>query len=149
MNPLHPVNVLLVEDDLADAMLIREVLEKDRVLLALTHVEDGVEGLRLLRREPPYTDAATPDLILLDLNMPRMSGQEMLAELKADPALADIPVVILTTSSSHNDITQSYHNQASCFVTKPVDLAAFRHIINQISGFWLTVVRYPPGRSGL
>ena len=126
-------------------LLIKESLRRDRLHLDLCHVEDGVQALEYLRKQPPFADAPTPDLILLDLNMPRMSGHELLAELKQDPELKVIPVVVLTTSSRPADIRQSYLNHASCFVTKPVTLNDFRRVLQETGDFWLSIVRLPKG----
>lgn len=143
MKPLKPIHILLIDDDDADVMLIQDVMERDRIYVHLSHTEDGVEGLRFLRKQPPYTEAPTPDLIFLDLNMPRMNGIEVLTELKEDAVLSQIPVVVLTTSDRDQDIVESYRHQASCFVTKPVELNEFRKIVSALHGFWLTVVRLP------
>jgi chemotaxis family two-component system response regulator Rcp1 len=143
MPPLHPIDILLIDDDDADVMLIQDVMARDRIYVNLHRAEDGVEGLKFLRKQPPYTDAPTPDLIFLDLNMPRMNGLEVLSALKADDALKLIPVVVLTTSDRDQDIIESYRHQASCFVTKPVELGEFRKIVSTLQGFWLTVVRLP------
>jgi CheY-like chemotaxis protein len=136
-------DVLLVEDNPADARLTIEALSEGRVLNHLHHVTDGVEALQFLRREPPWTEAPTPDVILLDLNMPRKDGREVLSELKADPALRLIPVVVLTTSEAESDILRSYELHANCYVTKPVDLDKFIEIVRTIEAFWLAIVKLP------
>jgi CheY-like chemotaxis protein len=135
--------VLLVEDNPADARLTIEALSEGRVLNHLHHVKDGVEALQFLRREAPWTQAPTPDVILLDLNMPRKDGREVLSELKADPVLRLIPVVVLTTSEAESDILRSYELHANCYVTKPVDLDKFIEIVRTIEAFWLAIVKLP------
>ncbi|REK06861.1 MAG: response regulator [Planctomycetota bacterium] len=142
------IDVLLVEDDPGDVLLTRKTLESEKIFTSLHVVGDGVEALEYLRQGEKYGDAKRPDLILLDLNMPRMDGRELLAVLKADEDLKNIPVVVLTTSSADEDILRSYDLQASCYVTKPVDLDAFKKVIAAIGDFWLACVRYPPHDSG-
>jgi CheY-like chemotaxis protein len=135
----RPVEILLVEDNLADVRLTEEALSEGKVANSLRVAEDGVVAMEMLR-DP---DAAKPDLVLLDLNLPRKSGQEVLQEIKADPVLRRIPVVVLTTSSAERDILRSYDLHANCYITKPVDLQQFLQVIKQIDDFWLTVVRLP------
>jgi CheY-like chemotaxis protein len=135
----RPVEILLVEDNLADVRLTEEALSEGKVANSLRVAEDGVVAMEMLR-DP---NAAKPDLVLLDLNLPRKSGQEVLQEIKADPALRRIPVVVLTTSSAERDILRSYDLHANCYITKPVDLQQFLQVIKQIDDFWLTVVRLP------
>lgn len=143
-NSVKPVHVLLVEDDPADALLTRQALSSQKLCVDIDLAEDGVEALKYLRREDPYTDSALPDVILLDLNMPRMDGREFLAEVKADEQLKRIPVVVLTTSEADEDILRSYELQAACYLTKPVDFAQFSKLVKTISEFWFTVVKLPP-----
>ena len=145
MSPLRgrPVEILLVEDNLGDVRLTEEALVEGKVSNKLTVARDGVEALQILRREPPYQDATRPDLILLDLNLPRKDGREVLAVLKADADLRRIPVVVLTTSSAERDIVRSYDLHANCYINKPVDLEQFISVVRQIDDFWLTVVRLP------
>ncbi len=138
-----PVHILLVEDDPGDVVLTKAALKNGRVYNTLAVVEDGERALKFLRREAPYSDAARPDLILLDLNMPRMDGRETLEHIKADPALRAIPVIVLTTSDDDQDIEQSYNLQAASFVSKPVDLVQFTKVVQSIKDFWLCAVRYP------
>jgi CheY-like chemotaxis protein len=138
-----PIHVLLVEDNPGDADLIKETLEMGKVHLQTSVVTDGTEALAYLRRQPPFAGAEPPDLILLDLNLPRMSGRELLAEIKHDPALGVIPVVILTSSDAEQDIVKSYQLGANCYVTKPVGLEAFQSIVRSVEHFWLTVVKLP------
>jgi CheY-like chemotaxis protein len=135
----RPVEILLVEDNLADVRLTEEALSEGKVANTLRVAEDGVVAMEMLR-DP---NAAKPDLVLLDLNLPRKSGQEVLQEIKADPVLRRIPVVVLTTSSAERDILRSYDLHANCYITKPVDLQQFLQVIKQIDDFWLTVVRLP------
>lgn len=139
-----PVQILLVEDNLADVELTQEALTEGKLLLNLSTVEDGVEALRFLRREGPYVDAPRPDVILLDLNLPRMDGRELLSHIKSDPELLTIPVVVLTTSRAHEDILRSYNLHANCYITKPVDLGKFLEVVKMIEIFWLTIVKLPP-----
>jgi CheY-like chemotaxis protein len=136
-------DVLLVEDNPADARLTIEALREGKVLSHLHHVKDGVEALQFLRREGPWTEAPMPDVILLDLNLPRKDGREVLCELKADPVLRLIPVVVLTTSEAESDILKSYQLHANCYVTKPVDLDKFIEIVRTIEAFWLAIVKLP------
>jgi len=140
---VEPIEILLVEDSPADVDLTREALEDAKVRNHLSVVADGVEALAFLRREGRYADAPRPDLILLDLNLPKKDGREVLAEIKADPALRRIPVVVLTTSEAEQDILRSYDLHANCYITKPVDLEAFIEVVRSIEGFWLAIVRLP------
>ena len=139
-----PIEVLLVEDDPGDVLMTREAFTDNKVRNRLTVVSDGEEALAYLRRDPPYTDAVRPDLILLDLNLPRRDGREVLAEIKGDEALHQIPVVVLTTSQSDEDILRSYQLHANAYVTKPVDFDRFIEVVRQIDDFFLTVVKLPP-----
>ncbi len=145
-SPLSPIEILLVEDDAGDALLTRKALEKGKINNTVQVVTNGVDALAYLRRQPPHAGAVRPDLILLDLNLPKKSGTEVLAEVKADPRLRQIPVVVLTTSSAERDILRSYNLHANAYVTKPVDLAQFMHVINAIDDFFVTIVRLPPRR---
>jgi CheY-like chemotaxis protein len=140
----RPVDILLVDDSAADVDLTREALRDARMLNRMFVVGDGVEALAFLRREGAHSDAPRPDLILLDLNMPRMNGREVLAEIKSDPKLRRIPVVILTTSQAETDILQTYDLHANCYVTKPVELEQFVEVARSIEGFWLSLVQLPP-----
>jgi two-component system, chemotaxis family, response regulator Rcp1 len=138
-----PIEILLVEDSPSDVDLTKEALGEAKVLNHLHVVGDGVAALSFLRREGPYASAPAPDLILLDLNLPKKDGREVLAEIKADPALRRIPVVILTTSQADEDILQSYDLHANCYVTKPVDLDQFVKVVRSIEDFWLEIVKLP------
>jgi CheY-like chemotaxis protein len=142
--PGRAVTLLLVEDNEGDVRLTREALKEGKVTNALLVARDGVEALALLRREGKYEGAPRPDLILLDLNLPRMDGKQVLAALKADPDLKRIPVVVLTTSTAEEDILRTYNLHANCYVTKPVDFEKFVSVVRTIDAFWLTVVRLPP-----
>ena len=141
---VEPIEILLVEDSPADVDLTREALDEAKVHNRLNVVSDGVEALAFLRREGPFAAAPRPDLILLDLNLPKKDGREVLAEIKADEILRRIPVVVLTTSEAEEDIVRSYDLHANCYITKPVDLEAFLRVVAAIEGFWLAVVKLPP-----
>jgi two-component system, chemotaxis family, response regulator Rcp1 len=139
----RPVEILLVEDNPGDVRLTREALKEGKVSNRLHVATDGVEALAFLRREGEYADAVRPDLILLDLNLPKKDGRQVLGEVKADPALRQIPVVILTSSQAEEDICRSYDLHANCYVTKPVDLDRFMTVVRAVEDFWLTIVRLP------
>ena len=140
----EPVEILLVEDNAGDVRLTREALKEGKVLNRLHVAGDGVEALAFLKREGEYAGAVRPDLILLDLNMPRKDGRELLADIKSDPGLRRIPVVVLTTSKAEEDIAKSYDLHANCFITKPVDLNQFIAVVQAVEDFWFTIVRLPP-----
>ena len=137
------IEVLLVEDNPGDARLTQEALREGKLRNTVHHARDGVEALAFLKHEGAFHDAPTPDLILLDLNMPRKDGREVLAEMKQDPRLRLIPVVVLTTSEAEKDIIKSYELHANCYITKPVDLYKFIEIVQAIENFWLSVVTLP------
>ena len=139
----RPIAILMVEDSPSDAQLTVEALHAAKIANRLSHVEDGVEAMRFLRRQGPYADAPRPDLILLDLNLPRMDGREVLDELKRDLNLKVIPVVVLTTSRSEQDVLRSYQLHANCYIIKPVDFTQFMGVVKAIEHFWLTVVTLP------
>ena len=139
----RPIAILMVEDSPSDAQLTVEALHAAKIANRLSHVEDGVEAMRFLRRQGPYADAPRPDLILLDLNLPRMDGREVLDELKRDLNLKVIPVVVLTTSRSEQDVLRSYQLHANCYITKPVDFTKFMEVVKAIEQFWLTIVTLP------
>ena len=141
-----PVEILLVEDNLGDARLTREALKEGKVYSNLHWVKDGVEALDFLHRRGKHKDAPKPDIILLDLNLPKKDGREVLQEVKADPVLKRIPVVVLTTSKAEEDIVKTYALHANCYVTKPVDLEQFMKVVQSIDNFWLTVVTLPNGK---
>ncbi len=140
----RPIEVLLVEDDPGDVLMTREAFEEHKVSNRLRVVSDGVEALAYLRREAPYEDAVRPDLILLDLNLPKRDGREVLSEIKADDELCRIPVVVLTTSQADEDILRSYQLHANAYVTKPVDFDRFVTVVRQIDEFFISVVKLPP-----
>jgi chemotaxis family two-component system response regulator Rcp1 len=143
----RPIEILLVEDNPADVRMTVELLKDTKVRNTLTVASDGIEALDLLHRTGKYAHAVRPDLILLDLNLPKKDGKQVLAEIKADPALRPIPVVILTSSKSEEDIIKSYNLYANCYVTKPVDLEQFVKVVRSIEDFWLTIVKLPQGRT--
>jgi two-component system, chemotaxis family, response regulator Rcp1 len=146
---VRPVEILLAEDNPADVRLTIEALRDAKVRNNLHVVENGIEALAFLRREGKYAGSPHPDLILLDLNMPRMDGREFLALIKSDPELKRIPVVVLTTSGAEEDIVKSYNLHANCYISKPVDLDQFITVVRSIEDFWLTIVRLPPNSGDL
>ncbi len=141
---LRAIEILMVEDNPGDVRLTREALKGGKVLNQLHVVEDGVAALDFLYRRPPHQNAPRPDLILLDLNLPKMDGREVLARIKSDDSLKIIPVVVLTTSQAEEDVLRAYRLSANCYVTKPVDLHQFNRIVQAVEEFWLTIVRLPP-----
>lgn len=142
------IEILLVEDNPGDVRLTMEALKEGKVSNHLSVVGDGVEALAFLRRQGPYVDAPCPDLILLDLNLPKKDGREVLMEIKKDEPLKHIPVVVLTTSNADKDIFRTYELHANCYITKPVDFEQFTKIVRSIEDFWLTIVKLPQnGRS--
>ncbi|MDA8287245.1 MAG: response regulator [Actinomycetota bacterium] len=138
-----PMELLLVEDDPGDVVMTREALEDSKLLIELHVVSNGEEAVAYLRNEAPFGDAARPDLVLLDLNLPRLSGREVLEIVKADPGLLRIPIVILTTSESEEDVLRSYELHANAYVTKPVGFESFVSVVKQIDDFFLSIVRLP------
>jgi CheY-like chemotaxis protein len=138
------ISVLLVDDDPGDVLLIREAFAEHKVGNELSTVSDGVEAMRYVRGEGEYAGRERPDLVLLDLNLPRKSGTEVLADIKGDPALATIPVIVLTTSEAEEDILRSYELHANAYITKPVDFERFRDIVHQIDDFFIGIVKLPP-----
>jgi CheY-like chemotaxis protein len=141
--PHPPVHVLLVEDDPGDVLMTREAFEHHKIRNPLSVVTDGAAAIDYLRRRGEYADAVRPGLILLDLNLPKVDGREVLAEIKADPDLRSIPVVVLTTSNAEEDILRSYHTYANAYVTKPVDFTRFMDVVRQIDHFFVSVVQLP------
>ena len=139
----RPVEILLVEDSPSDVRLTVEAMKEGKIANNLSHVEDGVEAMAFLNRKGRYADAARPDLILLDLNLPRKDGREVLAEIKQHPRFRSIPVVVLTTSRAEQDVLRSYELHANCYITKPVDFQQFLEVVKSIESFWLTVVTLP------
>ena len=138
-----PIDILLVEDDPGDVLMTREAFAHHKIRNPLHVAEDGVEALRFLKREGPFGEAPRPGLILLDLNLPRKDGRELLGEIKQDPGLRTIPVVVLTTSEAEEDILRSYDLHANAYVTKPVDFEKFVEVVRKIDDFWVTVVQLP------
>ncbi len=138
-----PIDILLVEDNPGDVRLTIEALKEGKVKNNLFTVDDGVKAIRFLKKEGEYKPVPTPDLILLDLNLPKMDGKEVLEEIKSDKQLKLIPVVILTTSTEERDILTTYELHANCYITKPVDLAQFITVVKSIEDFWLTIVKLP------
>jgi CheY-like chemotaxis protein len=138
------ISVLLVDDDAGDVVLVREAFEDNKVGNVLSVVSDGVEAMRYVRAEGEYGGVARPDLILLDLNLPRKSGIEVLAEIKGDPSLSTIPVIVLTTSEAEEDIVGAYKLHANAYITKPVDFEQFSSIVHQIDDFFIGLVKLPP-----
>ncbi len=141
---LKPIDILLVEDNPGDADLAIEALEHSKIRNNLFVAKDGEQAMAFLRREDSYADKPRPDLILLDLNLPRKDGREVLAEIKQDASLKRIPVVILTTSQDEEDVMRSYNLHANCYVTKPIDLHQFMKVVKSIEDFWLSIVKLPP-----
>lgn len=139
----RPIDILLVEDNPGDVRLTKEALLEGRVLNRIHVACDGVEALEFLRREGKFANAPRPDIILLDLNMPRMDGRECLAHIKSDPEFHTIPVVILTTSEADQDVFRSYDLHANCYISKPVDLEQFMRVVKTIKQFWFTIVHLP------
>lgn len=140
---LKPIDILLVEDDPGDVRLTQEALREGRMLNRVHVACDGIEALEFLHREGQFSNAPRPDIILLDLNMPRMDGRECLAHIKSDPDLHQIPVVILTTSEADQDVIRSYDLHANCYISKPVDLEQFMKVVKTIKQFWFTIVLLP------
>ncbi|MBD2678328.1 response regulator [Nostoc paludosum FACHB-159] len=144
MQTIMPIEVLLVEDNPGDAQLTRIALEDSKISIHLNVVEDGVEAMAFLRKQEKYVEAAHPDIVLLDLNLPKKDGREVLAEIKADDNLKRIPVVVLTTSQAEEDILKAYNLSANCYITKPVDFDQFVKIVKSIENFWFAIVKLPP-----
>jgi len=139
----RPVEFLLVEDNPGDVRLTQEALKDSKVRNNLNVLGDGLSALAFLRRQPPYENAPRPDIILLDLNLPKMDGRELLSHIKADPKLKRIPVVVITSSEAEQDILRTYDLHVNCYVTKPVDLDQFIKVVQSIETFWLTIVQLP------
>ena len=140
----RPIEILLVEDSPSDSELTLEALKDFKVRNHVSVVEDGVLAMQFLRRQGPYAQAPRPDLIMLDLNLPRKDGREVLADIKGDDHLKTIPIVVLTTSRADQDILRAYQLNANCYINKPVDLDQFINIVRVIEGFWLSIVELPP-----
>jgi two-component system, chemotaxis family, response regulator Rcp1 len=144
----QPVEILMVEDNPRDARLAVEALKDGKVRNNLHHVSDGVTAMRFLYRQAEYAQAPRPDLILLDLNLPRKDGREVLEEIKEDPELKLVPVVVLTTSEAERDLVKTYDLHANAYVVKPIDLDRFVEVVQAIEGFWFTIVKLPPRNEG-
>jgi len=142
--PVNPLEILIVEDNPGDARLAREGLRECKIRNNLYVVDDGVKAMGFLRRQGEYANTPRPDLILLDLNLPKKDGREVLREIKEDESLRLIPIVVLTTSKAEEDIVKSYSLHANCYVTKPLGLQQFLHVVQSIEDFWFTIVKLPP-----
>ena len=140
---MQEVHILLVDDNEGDILLTKEALAEARIINKISVAYDGIEAIRFLRKEAPFEEGETPDLILLDINLPMMDGTEVLSVIKNDAGLRRIPVIMLTTSSSEKDILKSYNNHANCYITKPVDLDQFMCVVRTIEDFWISIVRLP------
>ena len=138
-----PIEILLVEDSPSDVVLTQEALRESRIANELSVVRDGQQALAYLRREPPYENTTRPDLVLLDLNLPNLDGRDVLRAVRADPDLAGLPIIVLTTSDADEDIRAAYASHANSYVQKPVDMDQFVNVIRAIEGFWFTVVKLP------
>ncbi len=143
---LKAIDILLVEDSEGDVRLVREALKENKLNNTLFVVNDGIEATDFLFRKNRYADAVRPDLIILDLNLPKKDGREVLAEIKSDETLKRIPVVVLTTSSSEMDIVKTYDLHANCYIVKPLDLIKFINVVKNIENFWLSIVKLPNGK---
>jgi two-component system, chemotaxis family, response regulator Rcp1 len=143
---LQPIEILLVEDNPGDTRLAKEALKESKLINNLSIAEDGVEAMNFLYKKGKYSNAPRPDLVILDLNLPKKDGREVLAEIKNDDDLKRIPVVILTISKAEEDILKSYNLHANCFITKPLDLNQFIRVVKSIEDFWLTIVKLPNGK---
>jgi len=143
------IDILVVEDNAGDARLIREVLNNDKVFASLHMTKDGVEAMDFLRNKGKYRNSPKPDLIILDLNLPRKDGREVLAEIKNDDKLKHIPIVIMTISQAEEDILKSYNLHANCYITKPIDLNQFIKVVKSIEDFWFSIVKLPPKNNSL
>jgi CheY-like chemotaxis protein len=146
-SPLHPIEILLVEDNPGDSRLAKEALKESKLKNNLYIAEDGVEAMNFLYKTGKFSKMPRPDLIILDLNLPRKDGREVLAEIKNDDNLKRIPVVILTISKAEEDILKTYNLHANCYVTKPLDLDQFMKVVRSIEDFWLTIVKLPNGKN--
>lgn len=144
---MGPIDILLVEDNAGDVRLVEEGLKEGKLYHNLHVVDDGEKAMEFLRRHGEYSQAPHPDIVLLDLNLPRKDGREVLAEVKNDPVLKNIPVVILTTSDAEQDILKTYEYHANCYITKPVDLEQFIKVVKSIEDFWFTIVKLPSKRA--
>lgn len=140
---MKPIHILLVEDNEGDILLTTEALNEGKIKNTISVAKDGWEAIQLLEKKGKYSGEPTPDLILLDVNLPKMSGHEVLSNIRSNEKLACIPVIMLTTSSSENDVLQSYQNHANCYITKPVDINDFLEVVLSIQDFWISIVQLP------
>lgn len=140
----NPINILLIEDNPADIRLTQEVLKEGKINNVLNIATDGEEALCYLNKEGEFASSPTPDIILLDLNLPKKDGREVLSEIKSNPKLSQIPVIILTTSTAEKDIVTTYQHHANCYISKPVDFNQFIDVVRSIENFWLSIVKLPP-----
>ena len=147
MNKFKAVEILLVEDNPGDVRLTIEALKESKIINNLNFVEDGIEAMSYLKKEDKYKDKTRPDLIILDLNLPKKDGREVLAEIKSDDSLKQIPVVILTTSEAEEDIIKTYDLHANCYITKPVNMEQFIKVVKSVGDFWFSIVMLPPGEA--
>jgi len=145
---IEPIEILLVEDNVRDARLAVETLKESKINNNLYHVKDGIEAMRFVHRQGEYAGVPVPDLILLDLNLPRKDGREVLAEVKEDPRLRLIPVVVMTSSEAERDLVRSYGLHANAYVVKPLDMDGFVEVVQGVKDFWLTIVKLPPKAQG-
>ena len=145
MNKFKAVEILLVEDNPGDVRLTIEALKESKIINNLNFVEDGIEAMSYLKKEDKYKGKSRPDLIILDLNLPKKDGREVLAEIKSDDSLKQIPVVILTTSEAEEDIIKTYELHANCYITKPVNMEQFIKVVKSVGDFWFSIVMLPPG----
>lgn len=143
MEPITPIDILLIEDNIGDITLTKKTLSRSKIMNNLIVIQDGDEAVQYLKKQGQYKDAITPDVILLDLNLPKKSGQEILTEIKSQESTRYIPVVVLTTSKKEEDILRSYNLHANCYVTKPIDLTQFQGVVSAIEGFWFSIVKLP------
>jgi CheY-like chemotaxis protein len=140
---MRPVHILLVEDNEGDILLTTEALNEGKIANTVSVVKDGWEAVQFLEKKDKYTDVNAPDIILMDVNMPKMNGHEVVKYIKSSEHLKHIPVIMLTTSTSSNDILQSYRNHVNCFITKPVDVSDFLNVISSLESFWISIVQLP------
>ena len=148
MMPVEPIKILLVEDQPVDVRLTEEVMKQGKVANELYVADDGEKAMQFLRKEGEYADKPRPDLVILDLNLPRMDGKEVLQAIKTDPDLLKIPVLILTTSAAERDVLDAYSHHVNAYITKPIDLDEFVGVVSSIEQFWLSIVRLPEGLGG-
>ncbi len=144
MKEARPINILLVEDNEGDVFLVKKAFEKAKIMNVIYAASDGEMAMQMLKRQSGYSDFPKPDIILLDINMPKMDGRQVLADLKADPDLCRIPVIVLTSSEAEEDVKQSYDLQASGYIVKPINLLKFQEVVTAIEDFWFSIVVLPP-----